>query len=498
MPLQDTTLDAMSDSLAEAFGSMTDEDRAKLQARLAERLGADVDVLTAASEPEAVGASGDRLRRMAARQGKAAPSPESAISDTRGRTTLVAAGGLYGVAEGTVLTDRRTLATAMAETLKRMHREAPAKGRVIVASAETQYPENRQLSENAEDNFWKMEGVAGVQALVATGGICLPVNVDYAVPTWATADRPLRDSLPAYQATRGGLRYVKPPDIAEWAAASTVWSAATDAAPGVETKPIVSITCGSEELSYVNAIPTRIGYGNMQSRFAPEQVASNVDLAIAAAARTAENELLTLIAAASVKEVACGEKELLGSTRELLTAIGQVASQQRQLHRLPDSLMITAVLPRWVREEIRIDLAREQAHAQSDQWNSLAVTDAQIEALFTSRGVRPVFHLDGQTEGGVSQLFVAPAAKGAIKKYPTKVTFYMYPEGTMQFLDAGRLDLGVVRDSTLDATNDAEIFVETFEGIAPRGYASASLQLVCELAATGVSAATIAANKAPA
>ncbi len=36
----------------------------------------------------------------------------------------------------------------------------------------------------------------------------------------------------------------------------------------------------------------------------------------------------------------------------------------------------------------------------------------------------------------------------------------LYPEGTFQFLDGGRLDLGVCRDSTLDATNDYESFVE--------------------------------------
>lgn len=49
------------------------------------------------------------------------------------------------------------------------------------------------------------------------------------------------------------------------------------------------------------------------------------------------------------------------------------------------------------------------------------------------------------------------------------VGWLLYPEGTYQFLDGGRLDLGVVRDSTLDATNDYETFVETFESVAMRG-----------------------------
>ena len=41
--------------------------------------------------------------------------------------------------------------------------------------------------------------------------------------------------------------------------------------------------------------------------------------------------------------------------------------------------------------------------------------------------------------------------------------------GHSERLDAGVLDVGVVRDSTLDATNDSELFSEVFEGVAFRG-----------------------------
>ena len=140
-------------------------------------------------------------------------------------------------------------------------------------------------------------------ALVATGGICQPVNVDYSVPTWATADRPLRDGLPAFEATRGGVRYVVPPNIGEWLPATGVWLEATDAEPGSATKPVVSMSCGSEEVVYVQAVSTRVGFGNMQSRFAPEQVAANTDMAFVAAARVAEESLLNLIEEKAVKKL---------------------------------------------------------------------------------------------------------------------------------------------------------------------------------------------------
>ena len=62
--------------------------------------------------------------------------------------------------------------------------------------------------------------------------------------------------------------------------------------------------------------------------------------------------------------------------------------------------------------------------------------------------------------------------------------------GRAQFFDGGRLDLGVVRDSTLDATNDYEMFVEPFEGLADRGIES--LQIQSTILPSGASAGTVA------
>ncbi len=50
--------------------------------------------------------------------------------------------------------------------------------------------------------------------------------------------------------------------------------------------------------------------------------------------------------------------------------------------------------------------------------------------------------------------------------------WFLFHEGAFVFLDGGMLDLGVVRDSTLNATNDFETFAETFEAAAFRGVES--------------------------
>jgi hypothetical protein len=56
----------------------------------------------------------------------------------------------------------------------------------------------------------------------------------------------------------------------------------------------------------------------------------------------------------------------------------------------------------------------------------------------------------------------------ALLDFPDVVESYVFPEGSVQFLDGGTLDLGVVRDSRTNAANRYETFVETFEGVAKR------------------------------
>ena len=73
-----------------------------------------------------------------------------------------------------------------------------------------------------------------------------------------------------------------------------------------------------------------------------------------------------------------------------------------------------------------------------------------------------------------------------------ELAWLLYVEGTYQFLDGGRLDLGVVRDSLLDSTNDYETFVEVFEAVAGRGIDAYGV--VQTILPTGGSAGTVAAT----
>lgn len=487
----DAVLDDIAGAFADATSQLTPEQVSEVQARLAQRGGATnaATLLTAAGSPvaePAVVATG-AVARMARRQGKPTPSPEAA---TVGSTALVASAHAVGATQGQIFADKWSLAESMAGTLNSLG--SSWSGKAILASAKFIYPDERRLDDSISRCERLMDAVTGPQALLASGGICQPVNVDYAITSWATPERPIREGLPGFEATRGGIRFIRPGDIAEWEVATGIWTEATDAEPAGATKPVKVMVCGEEVEVFIEAVPTRLGFGNMQSRFAPEQVAANTDLAIAAAARVAENNLLNLIAETALRDVTTATT--LGATRDLLTALDQAVANYRQTHRISDTQAITAIFPRWVRDLIRVDLAREIGHSQNDYFNALAVTDDLIVELLRARGINPIFHLDGQpssVSGGVAQTFVAPAESSAIKPFPSKMVFYLFAEGMIQFLDGGRLDLGVVRDSTLDATNDFETFIETFEGIANRGFLKGVIQFVSTLCANGASAGTL-------
>jgi len=441
-----------------------------------------------------------QVSRMAARN-RPTPSPERRTVPA-GLPTVFAQQSTGRIAAGTPLTSSADLAELTREVLVALDRTAPPSGingRHVVASARWAdvYPTERRLSpSDAQHNTSALDAVCAPRAVLASGGVCLPVNVDYSVPTWATADRPFRDGLAAFQADRGGLRFVTPPDIgvpslqgspSGLGSATGVWTEATDANPAGATKPVYVVQCGTEQLVYVNAIPTRVQFGNMQSRFAPEQIAANTDLAIAVAAREAELELLTLAYNASKQIV---PEQFLGATRDILATADLLAQQYRYSHRIPDNVPLTAVFPTWAKGVIRADLAREQAHDNAGTMNVLAISDAEIEAWFATRGINVIWTLDGVKAGtygtggsATTNQFFGLATAGAEPQWPGQtadgafmVAWLLYVEGTYQFLDGGRLDLGVVRDSTLDATNDYETFVETFEGLAFRGIEAYQVQ----------------------
>jgi len=462
-----------SEPVAETEGETVEEPAAEV-VEVAEPVAEVIE--TPVEEPVAVAAS-TTLRRVnlaamnAARPRSAAPQPKP-DQGMRAKATVFAIEGSSGVRPGDEIPSLETLSELMAERLQRGTRGQEMR----LATLKTIYPEERTLREkgSAEDNSAKIEAAFGAQGLVASGGICTPVAVDYTIPVFgASTDRPLRDALPRFGADRGGIRFVAPVSYATPAGSVGIWTAAVDASPGTATKALYTVVCGAEVQVLVDAITMRLKVGNMQGRFSPEQVAEIVQLSLSNAARTAELNLWAKINAASTAVTAgVTGTGAFGATRDLLEQIDRAASAMRYRNRANPKQTFRALFPEFMRGIIRTDMAREIAHDNAGSVNVLAITDQVIDNWFADRGIGATFLMDPLpavtgTSGYPFQGFAAQAVS-ALNAWPVSASWNIFPEGAFQFLDGGSLDLGIVRDSTLDGTNDYETFVETFESVAFR------------------------------
>jgi hypothetical protein len=150
----------------------------------------------------------------------------------------------------------------------------------------------------------------------------------------------------------------------------------------------------------------------------------------------------------------------------------------RSRHRTSDNIALRVMLPAWTKELLRADMARS---FHGNDLEPLNVSDAQITGWFTARNVNVSWYVDTAT--GASQVFGTQSA-GALNAFPSTVQWFLFVEGSFVFLDGGTLDLGLVRDSTLNKTNDYQIFAETFEAVA--FYGIESLKITSTVCPNGV------------
>lgn len=434
-----------------------------------------------------------------------APADRRPREATRVSATITAGADIPGVTMGSDLPSFSSIADAMLKRMHGMRRSSGGDGEQhTVASIVTSFPEDRVLrAGEAEANKVKIDKVASPEAIIAAGGFCAPIETDYTIMGWGVTNRPVRDSLATFNADRGGIRWVSAPvlgDIPTYdytgsdsissmsqyqasaypnGAAVSVWNIAADedAVDGSPVKPCFRIQCGTEEEAYLEAVPVCLTIGNLVSRAFPELVEANNNLALVTQARFAEQRLLRKIGALSTQVTAA---QTLGASRDFFNQVDRAAVAYRHRHRLDEKESLRVIVPTWLKNLIRADLVLQMPGDGQDE--TFALADSVINNWFAIRNINVTWTIDGEA----GQYF-SPQGNGTLVNYPSTVIWYLFAEGTFLFLDGGTLDLGLVRDSTLNATNDYKMFVETFEGVAKRGIES--LRVTSTLSATGHAAA---------
>lgn len=371
---------------------------------------------------------------------------------------ITAGADIPGYTAGSSLDSMDAVAEAMAKRLHGLRRVNGGDGEQhIVASLTVSYPEERTLSSDAEENWNKIQNVVSPEAITAAGGHVAPFEARYDIFGMGTTARPVRDSLPRFQADRGGIRFVTPPVLSSYGDAVGLWTAANDAAetPNPASKNSLTVSAAAENTVATDAVTLQMQFGNLATRAYPELIARHNELGLIQHAREAEAQILTRIGAEST---AVTSTSLIGMGRDVLVQVGRAAAAYRSRHRLEADAPLRVVMPAWVKDAMAADLAL--AMPGDNTLNAYA----EIDGYLAARGVNATFTLDGD-------IFAAQST-GAMTEFSDTFVWYIFAEGTFLFLDGGTLDLGIIRDSTLVGTNDYKMFIETFEGIAKVGVES--------------------------
>ncbi len=468
-------------------------------APVAEETAAPVEETAPAAEPEAISASGEEevttpteetIEAPIVQEDQEAPvtaavnEPEASnevieapadrrpsIQASAATVAITAGADIPGYTAGTTMDSMKDVAEAMSKRIHTLRRVNGGDGEQhIVASITTQYPEARTLSTDAESNWNKIQAVTGPEALVASGGHQAPFEVKYDIFGIGTAVRPVRDSLPRFQADRGGIRYIVPPVLADYDGAVGIWTSATDTTPEGSTKASLTVSAASETTVATDAVTLQLQFGNLLTRAYPELIARHNELGLIQHAREAEQNLLSKIGTAST---AVTSSSLIGVGRDFLVQIGRAAAAYRSRHRLEADAPLRVIFPAWVKDAMVADLTLTMPGD-----NTLNAS-AEIEGYLASRNVNVTYTIDGNVFGAQSA--------AAMLEFPDTFVWYIFAEGTFVFLDGGTLDVGIIRDSTLVGTNDYKMFLETFEGIAKVGIES--LKVTSTINVNGVAAA---------
>ncbi len=334
--------------------------------------------------------------------------------------------------------------------------------KMIVASATFPFPDDRHLDKDGPHNLRKLDGVTSPRALVASGGLCGPVENVYSMPDIETADRPVRDALAAFRADRGGANIPTNPSITDYEDAVGVVTSEDDTTGGTfALKNCMRIECPTFVETQVDSIYRCIEAGNLTSRAYPELIERITTLVFANHARLAETVLLDAIKAGSTA-VTTTNTASAGTVWEFFYQVITAGAGFRSRNRMSDGAVLRVLLPEWILDEVQVDLVR----SQFDRFASKEV----VRGYLRNAGIAVTFYKDSPSTG-TAQVYAAQSAS-TLLGFPADVQWAMYPEGSWLHLDAGSLDLGIVRDSTLNSTNDYQIFGETWEQAALIGVES--------------------------
>jgi hypothetical protein len=420
---------------------------------------------------------------------RVAPAPKV---PERTPNAVTASIDIPGVAHGTELPDIRALGEAFQRKVKAIPTTRDGKGapRHLVASVKNTFDHTLDERTNPAvvEELWRdMTKSENQKALVAGGGWCAPSQLMYDFFNIAEASDGVID-LPTVGVSRGGIRFPVSPAIGDVffqaggsnpasgfggfafsmsnATDPWLWSESDDqlTVTGSVNKPVLRVPCPTFSENRLECYGISLTAGNLTDDAYPESTQNFIRLLRAAYSHSINARLISLMDTAAGGATTVGAVTTDGPITRLLNSVALAAMDYRARYAMSTNAVLEVVIPYWVRETMRADMALRPYEEAS----ALGITDAQIDAYFSARNVRVQWVNDYQVRGANQ-----PGSSSNLTVWPATVNFLVYAAGTFLHGTGLQLDLGVIRDSVLNAENDfTALWAEECHLIALVGHAA--------------------------
>jgi hypothetical protein len=388
-----------------------------------------------------------------------APTPQVPAQ----RLAVTASVDIPGVAHGGELSTLTSLSDVVARKAKSMPVTNDGTGnRQLVASIRNEFShtvDDRTSGAQVRDLIHHLTSPDKQAALVAGGGWCAPSEIRYDFFNIACSSGLI--DLPTFGVTRGGVSFPVSPSLADalgsgaFAGFATefsntsqpwLWTEADDiaAATGSPTKPCIRVPCPDFDEERLEAYGFCLTAGNLTDDAYPEATANTLKLLMAAHDHAINARLIALMlnASSSVITVTGGAVTDAAAPR-IYNAVGMAATDYRARYGMCIEDVLEVVLPYWVRDVIQADLAWKAGVELGD------IPLSAINGYFTARNVAVQWVNDWQVRGAGQFGNETP-----MTAWSTTADFLIYAAGTFIHGNGMSLDLGVIRDSVLNETND--------------------------------------------
>lgn len=392
------------------------------------------------------------------------------------------------VREGHEFSRSIDVATAVADKRKSFS-HVPDGVTEYIPIATSQATFNDELGHDAVENFATLETVRdGASSLVASGAFCTPQTPLYDFFRLAEAQTPVEDVLPGVQAPRGGIRFITPPDFTLGAAAIDIQTTAQNTDPNNPLlKACARMVCPPVQEEFVVGVSQCVTFGNLQYKTFPEQTEAFLkDVGVGLASR---KEVFYLDFLHGHSTAVSGITTGYGALRNHLYNLELASVGYRKRRGMKRDTPLNVIEPDWVLDVLALDAALDAYEG----FESMTAGDAMVTDVYRAMNLSPAWYNDSAT--GAGQKFNNAQAAGAINRFPKVAQSFIFAPGTFIRLDGGTLDVGLVRDSTLNRTNDVQLFMEEWIGMAMVGLES--MRLIDTVCPTGGAPAGVTATTCP-